>query len=395
MAFSHRKFLNESLKDPDIERLCAPYCYGTINLDGACPVPCLSSCFLVCNHPILPFIPPPPPEPSQPFHADFKPPPDKSHKLSLSLTISLAVLATIFFFFACYTIYKLYSNWRNSRAERRQPPEEEEEEEGQDRYFDEDQLAVINPIWYIRTVGLQPSVISAISIVKYKRGDGLIEGTDCSVCLNEFQEDETLRLLPKCNHAFHIPCIDTWLRSHTNCPMCRAGIVINTSSLPSQEQIVHNSGSVEETRVDISENDEELGREREEDFELTVEIEDEDESKRHENSQDLDFEIQPMRRSVSVDSLSASMISAAIADAFSSQPNRKSENQSNTSIVPKKSGNIQSLSRLDASSSVQRAIQTGPSMIERSLSCSAKVLLSRYKNMSRNSNSNISSKSQF
>ncbi|CAL1395531.1 unnamed protein product [Linum trigynum] len=48
---------------------------------------------------------------------------------------------------------------------------------------------------------------------------------NCSVCLSEFEEGESLRLLPKCSHAFHIPCIDTWLRSHKNCPLCRAPIV--------------------------------------------------------------------------------------------------------------------------------------------------------------------------
>ncbi|KAL2460409.1 RING-H2 finger protein ATL54 [Abeliophyllum distichum] len=387
MAFYHRKFLNESGNDPSIEQICSPYCDRVKNQDGACLIECVAICYPTCNRPL--FLPiPPPPAPLSFFPADYEPPPHKPYKLPLFLTITLAVLATVFFLFACYTIYKFYSNWKNSR-ERRQPPEEAEEE-GQDHFLDEDRLAVINPIWYIRTVGLQPSVISAISIVKYKRGDGLIEGTDCSVCLNEFQEDETLRLLPKCNHAFHISCIDTWLRSHTNCPMCRAGIIINTSSLPLQEQIVHNSGSVEETRVDVSEVDREHGREREEDFELTVEIEDEDESqtqnesKRHENRRDLDVEIQPMRRSVSVDNLSASMISAAISDAFSSQPNRNSDNQldeekgPNTSIVLKRSGNNESL----ASSSVERgAMLTGPStIIERSLSCSAKVLLSRYRN---------------
>ncbi|KAJ9560472.1 hypothetical protein OSB04_005632 [Centaurea solstitialis] len=84
-----------------------------------------------------------------------------------------------------------------------------------------------HPIWYITTVGLQPSVINSISTVTFRKDDHLIDGSDCSVCLSEFRDDETLRLLPKCNHAFHIPCIDTWLRSHTNCPLCRAGILSN------------------------------------------------------------------------------------------------------------------------------------------------------------------------
>lgn len=82
-----------------------------------------------------------------------------------------------------------------------------------------------HPIWFITTVGLQQSVINSITVCKYKKGEGLIEGTDCSVCLSEFQEDEMLRLLPKCSHAFHIGCVDTWLRTHTTCPLCRAHIL--------------------------------------------------------------------------------------------------------------------------------------------------------------------------
>ncbi|VVB02662.1 unnamed protein product [Arabis nemorensis] len=91
----------------------------------------------------------------------------------------------------------------------------------------QDREQVDHPIWFIRTTGLQQSIINSITICNYKRGDGLIERTDCPVCLNEFEEDESLRLLPKCNHAFHISCIDTWLGSHTNCPLCRAGIAIS------------------------------------------------------------------------------------------------------------------------------------------------------------------------
>ncbi|KFK37786.1 hypothetical protein AALP_AA3G029000 [Arabis alpina] len=72
--------------------------------------------------------------------------------------------------------------------------------------------------------GLDESLIKSITVYKFKKRDGFVESSDCSVCLSEFQENESLRLLPKCNHAFHVPCIDTWLKSHSNCPLCRAFI---------------------------------------------------------------------------------------------------------------------------------------------------------------------------
>lgn len=43
----------------------------------------------------------------------------------------------------------------------------------------------------------------------------------CSVCLQDFQQGETVRSLPRCNHLFHLPCIDTWLLRHGSCPLCR------------------------------------------------------------------------------------------------------------------------------------------------------------------------------
>ncbi|KAK6937798.1 Zinc finger, RING-type [Dillenia turbinata] len=47
---------------------------------------------------------------------------------------------------------------------------------------------------------------------------------ECVVCLNEFQEKETLRVLPNCGHAFHLDCIDIWFQSNANCPLCRSSI---------------------------------------------------------------------------------------------------------------------------------------------------------------------------
>lgn len=73
--------------------------------------------------------------------------------------------------------------------------------------------------------GVEETLIKAITVYKYKKGEGLVEGTDCSVCLSEFEENESLRLMPKCSHAFHLPCIDTWLKSHSSCPLCRSSVV--------------------------------------------------------------------------------------------------------------------------------------------------------------------------
>lgn len=43
----------------------------------------------------------------------------------------------------------------------------------------------------------------------------------CSICLGDFELDDTLRRLP-CRHHFHIDCIDPWLLTQsTECPLCK------------------------------------------------------------------------------------------------------------------------------------------------------------------------------
>ncbi|KAG6484115.1 hypothetical protein ZIOFF_060909 [Zingiber officinale] len=96
---------------------------------------------------------------------------------------------------------------------------------------DGDGEEVMHHVWYIRTAGLDESFIESITAWAYKAGDGVLgaSATGCSVCLSDFRDGELVRLLPKCDHAFHLGCIDTWLRSHVNCPLCRAPIFAPTS----------------------------------------------------------------------------------------------------------------------------------------------------------------------
>ncbi|CAN8231565.1 unnamed protein product [Cochlearia groenlandica] len=118
--------------------------------------------------------------------------------------------------------------------------------------------------------GLDDALIKNIGFFRLKKHQNgvKINGTDCSICLGEFSEDECLRLLPKCNHIFHVVCIDRWLKSHSNCPLCRAKILVPTtqeqdhsfvvmnvnhfrSSLGSQERNVVIVDPLEEVNVSI------------------------------------------------------------------------------------------------------------------------------------------------
>ncbi|CBI33875.3 unnamed protein product, partial [Vitis vinifera] len=110
------------------------------------------------------------------------------------------------------------------------PSKERRENQDINEELEDNHNPALHEPWHVATTGLDEALIKSITLCKYKKGDGLVEGTDCSVCLSEFEEEESLRLLPKCSHAFHVQCIDTWLKSHSNCPLCRANIVPTTVS---------------------------------------------------------------------------------------------------------------------------------------------------------------------
>lgn len=69
--------------------------------------------------------------------------------------------------------------------------------------------------------GIDRSVIESLPVFRFGSLRGQKEGLECAVCLTRFDPAEVLRLLPKCKHAFHVECVDTWLDAHSTCPLCR------------------------------------------------------------------------------------------------------------------------------------------------------------------------------
>ncbi|KAL4591626.1 hypothetical protein LXL04_004595 [Taraxacum kok-saghyz] len=120
-----------------------------------------------------------------------------------SLALTILVLLTVLFFMAFFSLYiRRFSSVSNSddslSGRRRSAPHLRRDKHG----------------------GLDASTVRSLPVVPYS-ADSKIWG-ECSICLSEFQERETVKVIPYCNHGFHPLCIDTWLSSHVSCPLCRS-----------------------------------------------------------------------------------------------------------------------------------------------------------------------------
>lgn len=198
----------------------APYATYKDCSQGICSIYCPQWCYII--------FPPPPP-----FSLEDEDD-DSGTDFSPLIIAVIGILASAFILVTYYTIISKYCRRRN-------------DETGLEFSENRDQMSTNDQTWQLgNNVGLDEALIKSITVCKYKKGDGLVEGTDCSVCLSEFQEHESLRLLPKCNHAFHLPCIDTWLKSHSSCPLCRA----NINLLPAAQASA--PGEVNESDANVS-----------------------------------------------------------------------------------------------------------------------------------------------
>jgi E3 ubiquitin-protein ligase ATL10/75/76/77/78 len=69
--------------------------------------------------------------------------------------------------------------------------------------------------------GLKKKEMVALPTSTYAYSGSPPSALGCAICLVDFSDGDKLRILPKCNHRFHVACVDKWLLSHSSCPTCR------------------------------------------------------------------------------------------------------------------------------------------------------------------------------
>ncbi|KAK6252567.1 hypothetical protein QUC31_014287 [Theobroma cacao] len=187
------------------------------------------------HHSLLSSYSSPSSSPSLPYNSDYQKQLNPSSSSSSASKISpvvlfiIVVLAVIFFISGLLHLlvrFLMKQRSPSSVSESNRYPELS----GSDAFQRQ-----LQQLFHLHDSGLDQAFIDALPVFLYKEIMGLKEPFDCAVCLCEFLEQDKLRLLPMCSHAFHIDCIDTWLMSNSTCPLCRGTLF--TSGLPIENPV--------------------------------------------------------------------------------------------------------------------------------------------------------------
>ncbi|KAJ9154523.1 hypothetical protein P3X46_027846 [Hevea brasiliensis] len=144
-----------------------------------------------------------------------------SRGYALSGRIMLSAIVILFFVVILMVCLHLYARWYLFHARRRQIRRARTRRTNLVFYVDPSNPTATHVTQPSR--GLDGAVLKSLPVFVYSSKTHP-DSIECAVCLSEFEENEKGRTLPKCNHNFHIECIDMWFHSHSTCPLCRSPV---------------------------------------------------------------------------------------------------------------------------------------------------------------------------
>ncbi|KAJ1702370.1 hypothetical protein LUZ63_002149 [Rhynchospora breviuscula] len=162
-------------------------------------------------------ISPPPPVPTQATEAS-----SPSSKISPAVLFIIVILAVIFFISGLLHLLVRFI----IRKHPQNPSSISDQNQQTEISGSEALQRQLQQLFHLHDSGLDQAFIDALPVFLYKEIVGAKEPFDCAVCLCEFSDEDKLRLLPLCGHAFHLNCIDTWLLSNSTCPLCRGALFV-------------------------------------------------------------------------------------------------------------------------------------------------------------------------
>ncbi|XP_027356859.1 RING-H2 finger protein ATL43-like [Abrus precatorius] len=109
----------------------------------------------------------------------------------------------------------------------------------------------VPPLTGRKNSGIDRSIVESLPVFRFGSLRGQKDELDCAVCLTKFEAAEVLRLLPKCKHAFHVECVDTWLDAHSTCPLCRYRVDPEDILLVEDARVFRRNNEQERSCLDI------------------------------------------------------------------------------------------------------------------------------------------------
>ena len=155
--------------------------------------------------------------------------------LTAIIVLFMAVLVVL----VLHLYAKLYW-WRVDQLQQQQQQEQEQEQDDQSSiaptvttHRQRRRFIFVPGQDSLSNTGLTPFELSSLPIVFFRQ-----DGLECAICLSDLVKGDKARLLPKCNHSFHVECIDMWFQSHSTCPICRNAVLALEQPISKQIQLV-------------------------------------------------------------------------------------------------------------------------------------------------------------